>query len=129
LVKPAGGSKLLGYTPLPSRRCIHVHLYILALSLALALSVTNTLWLYHSQDIGDLPCRKCHYMSCAPLPLFKQYCDPCYYISEAYTSWTSDGTLDIDLHCPYGEIAHFVTTNVPTQRDDWVSFCHEYCVH
>lgn len=129
LLKPMGGSKFLGYTPSPLRRSLYVALRAVAVSLALTLVVLNAVWLYHSQNLGDLPCRNCRYLSCAPIPMFQPYCDPCSYISEAYTSWTTaDPTkLDIDLHCPYGEIAHFVTATVPSNRGDWINFCHEYC--
>ena len=129
LLQSAGGSQLLGCTPSPVRRCIHFKVRMLLCSLALALCATNALWLHQSQDIGDLPCRKCRYMNCAPLPMFQKFCEPCHYIRKAYTTERTDGKVDIELHCPYGEITLFVTETEPTERDDWVALCKDRCEH
>lgn len=127
VLRPSGGEHFFGSRAGLARRYLKQKLYSAVLFLAALLCVTNVLWLYHSQDVGDLPCRHCRYLSCAPLPAFAKYCDPCYHLRDAYTKSALDGNVEIELHCPYGEFAFFIEPSAPTTPGGWAGLCHDYC--
>ena len=109
------------------------------LCISIVLCTTNVLWLYQSHDIGDLPCRKCRYLNCAPLTSsLSRQCDPCNYINIEFVihdrlnstiKYDLDGnrTVNIEMICPYGETSIFTTSNIPNDRYQWIELCHNYC--
>lgn len=72
------------------------------------------LFLYNSDGIGDLPCRRCHnFLNC---PGTNKRCSPCRYVRV----WKS---VDIELDCPYGDMIRFHDTG----STDWFGICEEQC--
>ena len=50
-------------------------------------STSNVLYLFYSSNIGDLPCRSCHYIDCVPWPdTIYQHCEPCNYLEIEYVT-------------------------------------------
>lgn len=130
LIQPAGGASLLGLRPkLSWSPCLQWKLRATLACLAVAFCAINVLWLYHSADIGDLPCRHCrYYLDCPPLSAFEKFCDPCRFMHEALYKLLPDGLLEIELHCPYKDTAYFVTDEaLPDDRDGWVGLCRDHC--
>jgi membrane associated rhomboid family serine protease len=127
LLRPARSASLFRVASRPWTRCVYFKLKATVLSLALVFCAANALWLHQSESVGDLPCRRCRYLDCPPLPMFQKFCDPCNSIREAYYQWSSPDQLNIELHCPYGESVYFVAPELPTDRDGWMSVCHDHC--
>jgi membrane associated rhomboid family serine protease len=127
LLRPARSASLFQVASRPWFRCVQFKLKVTVLCFASALCAANVLWLHQSESVGDLPCRGCRYLDCPPLPMFQKFCDPCNSIREAYYQWSSPDQLHIELHCPYGDTVYFVTPELPTDRDGWMSVCHDHC--
>jgi hypothetical protein len=106
------------------------------LIVSLVLILVSTMTLATMPDPTESPCSGCRYISCIPMPPFKDdkwwYCDDCDFVTAV--DLTKQGTIysGINLTCPNDEIlAIDISSDALSDRNDvgrrLPTYCRDHC--